>query len=543
VPEVAKELGAGGIHATRHYEPWWREAECEHGDFVILHDGDVLHEPATIRSGAGKPFKIYGPYYRALESAPAAARPQKAPKLTRPDKLPPATASRMGPASDPAQLGGRLRQVGARRHRRAQAPQALRRRGRLYAERRDLPAETGTSQLSTHLHFGEISPRELWHGLGGAPGTSSTASSPGATSAATSSSPIPTWARPSSARWVFGHPHRRAADADFAAWSKGRTGYPLVDAGMRELWVTGWMHNRARLVTASFLVKHLLIDWQRGADWFWDTLVDADYANNSQNWQWIAGTGFDSQPFYRIMAPLAQSEKFGAADYIRRWVPELAHLSDADIHDPWGRGVAPADYPKPLIGHREARERALEGLPQASLSSVTLRGSHGHPRFAPRRTSPPTAASPPAPACWAASPRRPSPASSTSCTSGCAKAASTPRFPTAAPAHRLPRARARADRQLNSWLALVRLATSGSVGWYKAWARGEWASPDPVPLFDLFMRNAAASAAPPAPRARSAWSTGSPTSGATMPPARPAATSPPITTSATTSTPPGSTRA
>jgi deoxyribodipyrimidine photo-lyase len=115
-------------------------------------------------------------------------------------------------------------------------------------------------------------------------------------------------------------------------------------------------------VTASFLVKHLLIPWQRGADWFWDTLVDADYANNSQNWQWIAGTGFDSQPFYRIMAPLAQSEKFAAAAYIRRWVPELAHLSDGDIHDPWRRGVAPESYSKPLVAHREARERALSAF-------------------------------------------------------------------------------------------------------------------------------------------------------------------------------------
>jgi deoxyribodipyrimidine photo-lyase len=119
------------------------------------------------------------------------------------------------------------------------------------------------------------------------------------------------------------------------------------------------MHNRARLVTASFLVKHLLIPWQRGADWYWDTLCDADYGNNSQNWQWISATGFDSQPFHRIMAPLSQSEKFAAAAYIREWVPELAHLSDADIHDPWGSGVAPTGYAKPLIDHREARDRAL----------------------------------------------------------------------------------------------------------------------------------------------------------------------------------------
>jgi deoxyribodipyrimidine photo-lyase len=363
VREVAREIGAGGIHATRHYEPWWREAECERGDFVILHEGDVLHEPATIRSAAGKPFKIYGPYFRQLEQHLPPPTPCPAPKLTRLGKLP--ASDRL---EDWALLPTRPNwakgfeiwepgAAGAEKHLGRFAAEAEH-----YAERRDLPAESGTSQLSTHLHFGEISPRELWHGLGGAAGDKFHREL--------------AW-RDFSRHVILSDPNmgeaeqrplglrtRRGieADRDFAAWSKGHTGYPLVDAGMRQLWVTGWMHNRARLVTASFLVKHLLIDWQRGAKWFWDTLVDADYANNSQNWQWIAGTGFDSQPFYRIMAPLAQSEKFGAADYIRRWVPELAHLSDADIHDPWRRGKAPADYAKPLIDHREARERALKAF-------------------------------------------------------------------------------------------------------------------------------------------------------------------------------------
>ena len=363
VREVAKELGAGGVHAIRQYEPWWREAEREHGDFVILHEGDVLHEPAAIRSGAGKPFKIYGPYYRALEAHLPPPSPRQAPKLTRPDKLPKSdkleewqllpTRPNWATGFDKWEPGT----AGAHRHLKRFAAEAAH-----YAERRDLPAESGTSQLSTHLHFGEISPRELWHGLGGAAGDKfhrelawrdfsrhAILADPKLGEAEQ---------RPLRMRHRTGH----AADSDFAAWSKGQTGYPLVDAGMRELWTTGWMHNRARLVTASFLVKHLLIPWQRGAQWFWDTLIDADYANNSQNWQWIAGTGFDSQPFYRIMAPLSQSEKFDAANYIRRWVPELASLLDADIHDPWGRGAAPASYAAPLIPHREARDRALEAF-------------------------------------------------------------------------------------------------------------------------------------------------------------------------------------
>lgn len=361
VRDVAAEMGACGVHATRHYEPWWREAEREHGDFVILHEGDVLAEPAAIRSGGGTPFKIYGPYYRALEQRLPPAQPVPAPdRLEAPAHFP--RSDRLEdwnllPTAPDWATGFAVWEpgpAGAEKHLRRFAAEAAH-----YAARRDLPAEVGTSQLSTHLHFGEISPRQVWHGVGGGAGDKFRREL-----AWRDFSRHVMLADP-----AVGEAEQRplglkvrtgpAADADFTAWSKGRTGYPLVDAGMRQLWATGWMHNRARLVTASFLVKHLLIDWRRGARWFWDTLTDADYANNSQNWQWIAGTGFDSQPFYRIMAPLTQSEKFAAADYIRRWVPELAHLSDADIHDPWGKGVAPASYARPLIDHREARDRAL----------------------------------------------------------------------------------------------------------------------------------------------------------------------------------------
>jgi len=151
-----------------------------------------------------------------------------------------------------------------------------------------------------------------------------------------------------------------AVKVDFVAWTKGRTGYPIVDAGMRQLWATGWMHNRVRMIAASFLVKHLLIDWREGEKWFWDTLVDADYGSNSVNWQWTAGTGVDSNMFVRIMAPLSQSEKFDAARYIREWVPELAGLQEPYIHDPDEYGARPKSYPRKIIGHKAARERALK---------------------------------------------------------------------------------------------------------------------------------------------------------------------------------------
>jgi len=367
VNKVADESGAAAIHATRHYEPWWVEAERQLGDQLILHEGDVLHEPSDIRSGSGGAFKIYGPYYRALEGQLPPPEPEPAPtRLDAPDRLPKSdkledwqllpTRPNWATGFDVWQPG----EEGALKHLKRFAAEAEH-----HAERRDLPAEVGTSNLSAHLHHGEISPRQVWHGVGAGSGDKFRRELAWRDFSRSVILADPDMGTREQRPLALPHRTGKQADADFAAWSKGHTGYPLVDAGMRQLWVAGWMHNRARLVTSSFLVKHLLLDWRRGALWFWDTLIDADYANNSQNWQWIAGTGFDSQPFYRIMAPLAQSEKFGAADYIRRWVPELADLSDEDIHDPWGRGVAPAGYATPLIGHRDGRERALRAFRKA----------------------------------------------------------------------------------------------------------------------------------------------------------------------------------
>jgi deoxyribodipyrimidine photo-lyase len=367
VRQVAEEAGAAAIHATRHYEPWWRQAEAVLGDHLTLHEGDVLHEPSDIRSGSGGAFKIYGPYFRALSKHLPPPEPLPAPaKLPAPADLPPSDRLedwQLLPTRPNWAKGFAIwepGEEGALRHLTRFAAEAA-----TYAERRDLPAEVGTSNLSPHLHWGEISPRQVWHGLHDEAGDKFRRELAWRDFSRAVILADPEIGSREQRPLPLQHRTGREADADFAAWSKGRTGYPLVDAGMRQLWVTGWMHNRARLVTASFLVKHLLLDWRRGALWYWDTLIDADYANNGQNWQWIAGTGFDSQPFYRIMAPLAQSAKFGAADYIRRWVPELAHLPDEDIHDPWGRGVAPAGYPEPLIGHREGRERAMKAFQEA----------------------------------------------------------------------------------------------------------------------------------------------------------------------------------
>ena len=165
------------------------------------------------------------------------------------------------------------------------------------------------------------------------------------------------------------------SDEDYEAWTKGMTGYPIVDAGMRELYATGWMHNRVRMIVGSFLVKDLLIDWRRGAEWFWDTLVDANLANNSMGWQWVAGCGADAAPFFRIFNPIAQGEKFDREGaYVKRWVPELAQVPSRYIHAPWRApdqvlrtaGVTlGVNYPEPIVDHAFARQRALDALQQS----------------------------------------------------------------------------------------------------------------------------------------------------------------------------------
>ena len=372
VAAVACETGADTVHAVRHYEPWWRKAEAALGGLLTLHDGDTLVPPEHVRTGAEQPFKVYSPFWRALTAHLPPPAPQPAPvrfgapailpkgdSLADWDLLPvrPDWATGFADEWTPGEAGAADRLADFLSEAEA------------YPQRRDRPSEEGTSRLSAHLHFGEVSPTQLWHALEmrqGAKFLKELAWRDFSRSAILGQPELGTSnGRPgmNALQWRTG----TAADADFRAWTRGLTGYPIVDAGMRQMWTSGWMHNRVRMLAATLLVKHLLIDWRRGAAWFWDTLVDADYGNNSLNWQWIAGTGSDSAPFARIMAPLAQSDKFDAAGYIRDWVPELAYLSDDQIHDPHATGVAPPSYPAPLIGHREARARALAALAKARL--------------------------------------------------------------------------------------------------------------------------------------------------------------------------------
>ena len=248
-----------------------------------------------------------------------------------------------------------------------------------YSAERDRPDLRGTSRLSPHLHFGEIGARRIWHearrhGAIADPFLRQIA-----------------W-REFSCHLLFHYPHtpREALRPEFRrfpwrmdavglrAWTRGMTGYPMVDAGMRELWHTGWMHNRVRMLAASFLVKHLMIPWQEGAAWFWDTLVDADLANNTMGWQWSAGCGADATPYFRIFNPVIQGRKFDPdGEYVRHWVPELARVPSQWIHQPW---EAPAsllskagvelgrNYPRPIVEHAAARKRALVALRTRSLA-------------------------------------------------------------------------------------------------------------------------------------------------------------------------------
>ena len=372
---LAEETGASAVHCIRHYEPWWRNAEkavakgLPEGCEFICHDGNYLLPAGSVTTGSGGQYKIYTPFMRALWQHMPPHDPLAAPsKIASPESWPDSEALsdwELLPTK-PDWAGGMKEmwtpgEAGAKERLEAFADKAT-----FYDEKRNLPSVAGSSFLSPHLHFGEISPAACWHATMNAGGSADVFLKElvWRDYAQNVICQFPEYGG-KNARDAFDKlPWRDMSDpavkADYAAWTKGQTGYPIVDAGMRQLWATGWMHNRVRMIAASFLIKHLLIDWREGEQWFWDTLVDADYGSNSVNWQWTAGTGVDSNMFVRIMAPLSQSEKFDAARYIREWVPELADLREPYIHDPEEHGVRPKNYPRKIIGHKAARERALK---------------------------------------------------------------------------------------------------------------------------------------------------------------------------------------
>jgi deoxyribodipyrimidine photo-lyase len=392
---VARASGAQRIFWNRRYEPQAirRDREIKSalradGFAVESYNSALLREPWEVETQSGDPFQVFTPFWRrclALGEPPApgaAKAPLCAPRawprglqLEELDLLPRiAWAGGLEAEWTPGRAGA-LHQLA----------RFLENGFSDYTATRNRPDLGGTSRLSPHLHFGEIGPREIWqatgqfalaHGLGDSWRQSQFVSELG-------------W-REFAYHLLFHFPHTpdtplrakyarfpwRSDTQAFAAWGRGLTGYPIVDAGMRELWHTGWMHNRVRMIVASFLVKDLLLSWQDGARWFWDTLVDADLASNTLGWQWAAGCGADAAPYFRIFNPMLQAAKFDPEGrYVRRWLPEIARLPSAVIHEPWNAtkdvllesGVQlGTNYPNRLVDHESARRAALEAL--ATLS-------------------------------------------------------------------------------------------------------------------------------------------------------------------------------
>ncbi|MDB5314259.1 MAG: deoxyribodipyrimidine photolyase [Rhodospirillales bacterium] len=375
IPALAQSTGAKQVHAGRLVEPFARERDSRIaealgaiGATLTLHTSSLLTEPHRIRSAHGTPFVVYSPFSRAIfalgEPDAALPVPDRVPAVPPASDSLPLEALELLPKRDWADAFPELwtpGEAGAAKRIERFTTKALSQ----YGADRNAPGGETTSGMSPHLRWGEISPRQLWHAARAA----------GAEGQDTYLKEI-IW-REFSYHLLWHRPELpevplRAEFARFPwqpdakllhAWQRGETGFPIVDAGMRQLWKHGWLHNRVRMIVASFLIKHLLQPWQDGSAWFWDTLVDADLASNSASWQWVAGSGADAAPYFRVFNPILQGEKFDTdGRYVRAYLPELASLPDNLIHRPW---EAPAEvraalrYPAPIISHEEGRDRAL----------------------------------------------------------------------------------------------------------------------------------------------------------------------------------------
>ncbi|MFO1088565.1 MAG: deoxyribodipyrimidine photo-lyase [Hyphomicrobiales bacterium] len=397
---LVRETGAGSVHFSRGYAPWSpgreqavRAAVEAAGATAHRYRGYVLFDPETIRTGADEPYKVYTPFSRACFAREPDRPPRPAPTEIAPfdGKVPsdelaawrlypgrPDWAKSFPETWQPGEAGARKKLDRFLAH-------AL----DGYRDDRNRPDLEATSRLSPHLHFGEISPLTIWFAVRNSMAAANGRSDRGGEHLLKellwrefayhllhhwpnlATEPF----RPEFSRFPWAR-----NESGLKLWAKGLTGYPIVDAGMRELWQTGWMHNRVRMIVASFLVKDLLIPWQEGETWFWDTLVDADPANNAASWQWVAGCGADAAPYFRIFNPVLQGEKFDPEGaYVRRYVPELARLPAAVIHKPWlasplvlkEAGVVLGEsYPKPIVEHDRARDAALAAYERIKKSAA-----------------------------------------------------------------------------------------------------------------------------------------------------------------------------
>lgn len=377
LPSLASECRASAVYWNRSYDRGSIEQE-DRVQRALTHCGvvaesfkaNLLFEPWEVKTSADTPFKVFTPFWRACRALPAPPLALPVPRqLPIPANEPAGdalTSWRLLPTAPDWADGLRSAwtpgEAGAAERLSAFLDGAL----TGYRHSRDIPAREATSRLSPHLAFGEISPRQIWHAVSAGGGTAAVEKFLSALGWREFSYNV-LFHSNDIARRNFrpefdAFPWRRD-DGALEAWQGGRTGFPIVDAGMRELWATGWMHNRVRMIVASFLTKDLLIDWRAGERWFWDTLVDADPANNPVNWQWVAGCGVDAAPYFRIFNPVLQGKKIDPqGDYVRRWVPELAGLPVDAVHQPWkAKGPTIADaYPPPIVDHAFARARALD---------------------------------------------------------------------------------------------------------------------------------------------------------------------------------------
>ncbi len=406
VATLAEEAGAGAVVWARGLEP--DELADDRAlealltargiDARIVPQADLLAEPLSVRTRDGRPYTVFTPFWRARLAGPAPEEPLPAPTaLPAAPQHPPGLAlteleaeavrpwsAGFGDVWQPGERGGHER-LGAF----LEGPIGD------YVVDRDRPDLEGSSRLSPHLRWGEVTPRQVWHAVAGTiaeagldleaavgPPRRDEEQAPGLRRSAGAFLRQLGW-REFAYHLMAAFPHTverplharfevfpwRDDPAALEAWKRGRTGYPVVDAAMRELWATGWMHNRARMLAGSFLVKDLLLPWQTGAAWFWDTLVDADLACNTLGWQWVAGCGADAAPYFRVFNPVTQGRRFDPdGAYVRRWAPEIGGLPAEHLQAPW---MAPADalsaagvtlggtYPTPIVDHRDARSRAL----------------------------------------------------------------------------------------------------------------------------------------------------------------------------------------
>jgi deoxyribodipyrimidine photo-lyase len=391
--KLAQQYGATHIVWNRMYEPWARKRDADIKSYFKDSEvaakslnGSLLWEPWEVLKNDGTPYKVYTPYYRnGCLSKPAPRYPLERPSV----KIVASVPSTAKQDIDSLQLLPTIawdehiaktwtvseKAAGSKLH------WFINNAITDYSDNRNLPAERGTSQLSPYLHFGQISPNQVWYAI------------KDAFHGNTSGQGVDTYL--SEIAWrefsyyllyhfndiqkrnfnsKFDKFPWRSAKNELRAWQRGQTGIPIVDAGMRELYLTGYMHNRVRMVVGSFLVKNLLIDWREGERWFWDCLVDADTASNSAGWQWVAGSGADAAPYFRVFNPLLQGEKFDKeGEYVKTYCPELKDMPKKYLHKPWD---APNDvlasanvrlgenYPEPLVDLKQSRQRALDAFAQ-----------------------------------------------------------------------------------------------------------------------------------------------------------------------------------